>query len=132
MNRKNIPFDFVFDHLLQLEVTVKPMFGMFAIYVGEKIMLILRQRKNYQDTNGIWIATNKEYHESLKKDLPSLCSISTYTNNAFETEWQILQADSNDFETSVIKVCEFIVHSDHRIGKIPKPRQYKRANKLDR
>jgi hypothetical protein len=131
MNRKNIPFDFVFDYLIQLEVTVKPMFGMFAIYVGEKIMLILRQRKNYQDTNGIWIATSKEYHKSLKKDLPSLCSISTYTNDAFETEWQILPADSNDFETSVIKVCEFIVHGDSRIGKIPKPRQNKKANKLN-
>ena len=132
MNRKNIPFNFVLDYLLQLEVIVKPMFGMFAIYVGEKIMLILRQRKNFKDTNGIWIATNKENHKSLKKDLPSLCSISTYTNDAFDSEWQMLPADSNDFETSVIKVCEFIVHCDPPIGKIPKPRQYKRANKLNR
>lgn len=132
MNRKNIPFDFVFDCLLQLDVTVKPMFGMFAIYVGEKIMLILSQRKNDQGTNGIWIATNKEYHKSLKKDLPSLCSISTNTNDTFETEWQMLPVDSNDFETSVIKVCEFIVHGDPRIGRIIKPRQNKKANKPSR
>jgi hypothetical protein len=68
----------------------------------------------------------------LKKDLPSLFSISTFTNDAFDTEWQMLRADSNDFENSVIKVCEFIVHGDPRIGKIPKPRQNKRANKLNR
>ena len=90
MTPKNIPFDFVFDYLLPLEVTVKPMFGVFAIYVGEKIMLILRQRKNYPDTNGVWIETKHEYHKSLKKDLPLLCSISGYKNDAFETGWQML------------------------------------------
>ena len=131
MTRKNIPFDFVFDWLLPLEVTVKPMFGMFAIYTGRKIVLILRQRNNHQDTNGVWIATNQEHHESLKKDLPSLCSISAYTKDGFETEWQMLPADSSHFETSVIKVCEFIVSGDPRIGRIPTPRQNKRANKLN-
>lgn len=101
------------------------MFGMFAIYIDERIMLILRQRKDYQDTNGVWIATKQEYHKSLKKDLPSLCSISTYKNDAFETGWQMLSVGSEDFEMSVIKVCEFIVHGDKRIGKISTPQQNK-------
>lgn len=121
MKPKNIPFDFLLDYLVPLEVVVKPMFGMFAIYAGEKIMLILRQRKDHPDTNGVWIATNKEHHRSLKNDLPGLCSISTYSNDTKETEWQILPADTDDFENSVIKVCEFIKHKDPRIGRKPKP-----------
>ena len=74
-NKKNIPFDFVLDYLLPLDPAIKPMFGCYAIYVGEKIMLVLRNRKDHQDANGIWIATSKEHHVSLKKDFPSLHSI---------------------------------------------------------
>ena len=129
MTRKNIPFDFLFDYLVPLEVTVKPMFGMFAIYVGEKIVLILRQRKDHQDTNGIWIATNQEHHKSLKNDLPCLRSISTYSDGTVETEWQVVPIDTDDFESSVIKVCEFIKHNDPRIGRIPKPRKTKIKSK---
>ena len=122
MTPANIPFDFVFDYLQPLDVTVKPMFGMFAIYAGERIMFILCQRKNSRNINGVWIATNHQHHKSLKKDLPSLCSISSYKNDAFETGWQMIPVHAKDFETSVIKVCEFIVHGDPRIGKTPTPR----------
>jgi hypothetical protein len=121
MARKNIPFEFVFDYLIPLDVTVKPMFGLWAIYVSEKIMLVLRQRTDDPDTNGIWIATNQEYHKSLKNELPSLCSISTYSMGIRETEWQVLPIDSKDFEASARKICELIKHNDHRIGRIPKP-----------
>ena len=126
MNRKNIPFEFVFDHLLPIEVTVKPMFGMFAVYGGEKILLILRDRKNHPGTNGVWIATGHEYYKSLKKDLPSMCSIATYSNDNFVTGWQMIPAEAKDFEMAVTRICEFIVRRDPRIGKIPQPRQNKK------
>ena len=121
MMQKKIPFEFVLDYLLPLEITVKPMFGFYSIYVGKKIILVLRQQKTHPEVNGVWIATQKEYHKSLKKELPSLCSVSIYTKGLSETEWQMLPADANDFETSVIKVCKLIVHGDPRIGRLPKP-----------
>jgi hypothetical protein len=130
MTRKNIPFDFVLDYLIPLDVTVKPMFGLWAIYVNEKIMLILRQRQDFPGTNGVWIATTQEHHKSLKSDLPSLCSITTYSNGIRETEWQVLPVDTNDFEASVRKVCELIKHSDHRIGRIPKSQKSKAQGTL--
>jgi hypothetical protein len=117
MTRKNIPFNFVFDYLIPLDVTVKPMFGLWAIYVNGKIMLILRQRQDVPEINGVWIATNKEHHKSLKSDLPSLCPVSGYSDVNMETEWQVLPVDDNNFEASVRKVCELIKHSDHRPGK---------------
>jgi len=124
MSRKNLPFDFVLDYLMPLEVRVKPMFGLWAIYVEEKIMLILRQRKVNPEINGVWVATTPEHHQSLKKELPDLRSISTYaddgSNVSDETEWQLIPQDSDEFEASVRKVCEWIKHRDPRIGRIPK------------
>lgn len=128
MTRKNIPFEFVLDYLAPLEVTIKPMFGLYAIYVNEKIVLVLRERKDHADTNGVWVATNKEHHESLKNDLPSLRPFSIYSKAVKETEWQLLPADADDFEGSVIKVCELIKHGDQRIGSIPAPGIRKKVN----
>ena len=113
----NIPFDFLFDYLIPLDIEVKHMFGMWSVYSNEKILMILRDRKDNPETNGIWIATSQQHHKSLKKDLPSLRSISTYKVGFKETEWQILPVDSNDFEESVRKVCELIKRNDQRIGK---------------
>jgi len=122
MTQKNIPFNFVFDYLIPLEVTVKPMFGFFALYAGTKIVLILRQRTKHLEMNGVWIATTKKHHSSLKNDFPSLRSIPAYSDGTIETEWQLLPADADDFKSSVIKVCELIKHNDPRIGRIPKPK----------
>lgn len=129
MTKKNIPFDFVFDYL-PLDVTVKPMFGLWAINLKDKIVLVLRQRNDFVDTNGVWIATSKDHHKSLQKDFPALRSIPIFPKDAIETEWQLLPADSEDFESAVVKVCEFIKHNDPRIGRIPLPRNAGRRKKL--
>jgi len=125
MTKATIPFEFVFDYLVPLEITAKPMFGLFALYIHEKIVLILRQKKVNPEINGVWIATKPEHHKSLKNDFPSIRSISTNADSITETEWQLIPADTDDFEKSVIKVCEFIKHGDTRIGRIPKPRKRK-------
>ena len=41
--QKHIPFDFILEYLFPLEITIKSMFGMKAIYNGDKILLMLRQ-----------------------------------------------------------------------------------------
>jgi len=120
MIKKNIPFDFIFDYLMSLDIQVKPMFGMWALYLDDKIMLILRQRDKNPKSNGVWIATSKEFHTSLRKEIPSLNAI---TLN--ETEWQLISEESKDFEISVRKVCELILNKDIRIGRIPKPKKSK-------
>ena len=120
---KNIPFVFVTDYLLSLEPVLKPMFGCYALYVREKIMLVLRDRNEHSEANGIWIATSKEFHESLKKDFPSMRSVYILSDGKAETNWQMIPKDADDFESSAIKVCEFILNDDKRIGRIPKPRK---------
>lgn len=123
---KNIPFYFVIDYLMSLEPRINPMFGCHAVYVGEKIVFILRDRKTHPEVNGVWIATGHEHHKSLKKDLPTLCSVSVLNNGNGETGWQMLQAEDDNFESLVIKACEMVLHGDPRIGKIPKPKNKKR------
>ena len=120
-----IPFAFILDYLIPLQVVIKPMFGCHAIYVGEKIVLIVRNRKDHTDCNGVWIATSQEAHASLKKDLPSMCSISIFSDGKTESAWQMLPLSADDFESSVIKACEFITHGDERIGRIPKKKKKK-------
>jgi hypothetical protein len=123
MTKKPIPFNFVLDYLYPLELTIKSMFSVYVIYINNKIVLGLRDRPNNLESNGIWIATSKEHHESLKSDLPSMVSIPVLGNN--ETSWQLIAADDENFEELAIKLCELIKKNDPRIGKIPKPKKKK-------
>ena len=114
--KKKIPFDFVLDNLIPLSPEVKPMFGCHAVYVDEKIVFILRDREDHPEDNGVWIATSKEHHESLKKEFPSMHSIRLLGSGI--TNWQVLPANSDDFENSVIRACELVLKEDTRIGRI--------------
>lgn len=122
MNKK-IPFAFVLEELDRVKPFVRPMFGCYAIYVGEKLMLILRDRADHADDNGVWVAALKEHHASLKKDFPCLRSIRLF--ESMDTVWQNIPKEEDDFEELVLKVCGLIVKGDPRIGKIPKPKKKK-------
>lgn len=120
---KRIPHEFVLDYLSPLDITVKPMFGCHGIYVDNKIVFILRSRADHTESNGVWLATDGEYHESLHRDFPSMCSIAVLSDGQSITKWQMLPESSDDFEPSVIKACKFVKAGDVRIGRIPKPRK---------
>lgn len=127
--KKQIAFDFIFDYLYSMEIVTKPMFGCHGIYVGNKIMLVTRKKDNHEEANGIWIATSHEHHESLKKEIPSLTTVSILNEGKGETGWRMLHEDSEGFEESVIKICELIKSGDVRIGKVPKARK-KKVNRV--
>lgn len=119
--RKPIPFVFVLDELENLHPVVRPMFGCHAIYMGEKIMLILRDKESEAQDNGVWIATMAEHHESLRKEFPSMRSIQLLGKG--ETNWQVLPSSAPDFEESAMHACQLVRSGDERIGKIPKSRR---------
>lgn len=119
-----IPFEFVLDYLDTAAPVIKPMFGCHAIYIGNKIVMILRDKKDHTTDNGVWLATTHEHHAGLRKDFPSLRSIKIFGPG--ESGWQILPKKADDFEESVIKACQFILKGDARIGKIPKPKAKKK------
>jgi hypothetical protein len=111
-----IPYEFVFDYL-PTGIIVKKMFGMHYVYWGKKIMMILRKRDNESDLNGIWLATAKKHHESLKRAIPELGSF-FIDGDERHGNWLLIPGDAEDFEEAAIKICELISHGDQRIGNV--------------
>ncbi len=125
---KSTPFAFVLDELLSLEPHTRPMFGCTAVYVGPKIVLILRDKLETPRDSGVWLATTEEHHGSLQAEFPSMRSIEIFGPGV--SGWQVLPVEAEDFEASVVHACELIRRGDPRIGKIPgvkKPRAKKKS-----
>lgn len=128
--RKAVPFEFVLDLLAPLSPETRPMFGCLAVYVDERIVLILRDRENdATDDNGVWLATQREHHESLRRELPQMRSIRVLGSG--ETHWQNIPVDEPGFEEAVHRVCALIRSGDPRIGKVPKRRSPKPGARAD-
>ncbi len=119
--RKPVPYEFVLDAVSALNPTTRPMFGCLAVYVGGKIVFILREKPNATADNGLWLATTPEHHDSLRREFPNMRSIGVLGKGV--TGWQILPADAPDFEEAALRACEMVVAGDRRIGKTPKPRR---------
>jgi len=117
---KPVAHEFVLDALAGLSPVTRPMFGCLAIYVDEKIVLILRDRPRSHADNGVWIATTMQHHETLRPEFPRMRSIQVLGRAT--TGWQVLPADAPDFEEAALHACELILAGDERIGKIPKRR----------
>ena len=115
--RKPVPHQFVLDALAELEPFTRPMFGCLAIYVGNKIVLILRDRPVHPDDNGVWLATMREHHGSLLREFPSMRSIGLLGEDV--TNWQVLPVSAPDFEQAALHACELVLAGDPRIGKVP-------------
>ena len=123
--RKSVPHEFVLDAVAELSPITRPMFGCTAIYIGEKIVLILREKPTHSADNGVWLATTHEHHDSLRRDFPSMRSIQLLGEKI--TSWQVLPSESPDFEQAAMRACELVLARDPRIGKIPKSRQPRKS-----
>lgn len=116
-----IPHEFVLEMLYPLPYRTKRMFGVLAVYVGEKIVLALRQKQDNPGDNGIWIGTKVEHHSSLKELFPSLRNLEVYKIKT----WLLLPEDAEDFEESALRISELIKKNSPLIGNIPPPRKSK-------
>ncbi len=122
--RKRVPHEFVLEALAPLAPMTRPMFGCLAIYVEEKIVLILREKPKYPADNGVWLATTEEHHESLRSEFPRMRSVGLLGKKI--TGWQVLPSGEPDFEESALRACELVLARDPRIGKLPGGRKSKK------
>jgi hypothetical protein len=99
------------------------MFGCLAIYVKDKIVLILRDKPKNTADNGVWLATTQEHHQSLRREFPNMRSIQLLGKPI--TGWQVLPADAPDFESAALRACDLVLAGDPRIGKVPGARASK-------
>lgn len=123
--RKAVPYQFVLEALARVSPYTRLMFGCLAIYVQDKIVLILRDKPESRVDNGVWLATTKEHHASLAREFPNMRSIRVLGKAV--TGWQVLPADAPDFEEASLRACELVLAGDPRIGKVPGTRRASRS-----
>jgi hypothetical protein len=127
IRRKTVPHAFVLDALTAMAPRTRSMFGCLAIYAGDKIVLLLRDRPDRIADNGVWLATTVEHHASLQGEFPNMRSIQLLGKQ--KTGWQVLPADAPDFEESALHACELVLKGDRRIGKVPKAKRSSTFNR---
>lgn len=116
--RRAIPHEFVLEALAPASPRTRPMFSCLGIYIGTKIVMALRNKGGEAGhSDGVWLATTREHHESLRIEFPNMRSIPVF--GAEPTGWQLLPANAPDFEESALRACELILARDPRIGKVP-------------
>jgi hypothetical protein len=115
--RKPVPHEFVLEAIATAAPVTRSLFGCLAVYVGDKIVLALRDKDDGTADNGVWLATSEAHHESLRSEFPNMRSIQIFGKQV--TGWQVLPIDAPDFEESALHACELILAGDPRIGKVP-------------
>jgi hypothetical protein len=108
-----------------LSPETRSMFGCLAIYVQDKMVLILRDKRDGTADNGVWLATTEEHHQSLRREFPNMRSIQVFGKKV--TGWQVLPADAKDFEEAALHACKLVLAGDPRIGKVPGARRASRS-----
>src|SRR5262245_63056813 len=69
--KKKAPFAFALEEIDALSPTIKPMFGGFAVYIGEKMILFLYDQEKWPDFKGVSLATTPEHYHSLAQEFSS-------------------------------------------------------------
>jgi hypothetical protein len=121
--KKRVPFNFVIEELDSLDPIVKPMFGCFSVYIGDKIVLFLCELEKPPYRKGVWVATTPGYYKSLAEEFSSTRSIEN--PKIGKSPWLLIPAGAEDFEEQALRACELILSCDPRIGRAPKPRRMK-------
>lgn len=94
---------------------LRPMFGTKAAYIMGKLVLCFSARQ--EPWRGILVATDHAYHESLRRDFPSL------SPHPILPKWLYLPDASPRFESTAAQLVERVRRRDPRIGIEPKARK---------
>lgn len=127
--KKQTPFQFVLDELLPLRPVVRQMFGFTYVYLDEKLLLSLRDSVKQPRYNGVWLYTQAEHIESLRREFPLLPRRCFWKSGKSGSGWVILASELGDFEEYTFKACELILRGDQRIGRVTR-RAYSRVAPL--
>lgn len=115
------PFQFVLDELLPLRPVVRRVFGFSYVYLGETLLLALRDGMKHPRYNGVWLFTQAEHIESLRREFPELPRRSFWKSG--KNGWVILAAELEDFEECAFRACALILGGDRRVGRVTRGSQ---------
>ena len=122
--KPKLPHPFVLEALAPLSPEVRRMFSGFAVYIGNRLFMMLRDHAKYPHDNGVWLVLSEGIDPadaSLRRDLPSLRSIQMLGSKI--SHWLLIPSDRADFETVALHACDLILHHDPRLGRIPQSRR---------
>jgi hypothetical protein len=122
--RRSARYPFIVEALAPLEPDVRPMFSGFAVYVGEKIVLMLRDSPKQPKDNGVWLVFSETADlddPGIRQDFPSLRLIDLLGGKI--AHWRLIPADSPTFEWEALHACELVLKHDGRLGRIPQSRK---------
>lgn len=100
------------------------MFSGFAVYVGNRIVFILRDHHKSPSNNGVWLALSDSANPAdpeLRREFPSIRSLELSGKKI--GHWLLIPSDSPGFETEAIHACDLLLHRDPRLGRIPESRR---------
>jgi hypothetical protein len=118
------PHPFVLEAISSLNPEVRRLFSGFAVYVGNRIFMVLRDHAKCPRDNGMWLVLSEGVDPadpSLHRDLPSLRPIQTLGNKM--SHWLLIPSDGVDFEREALYACHLILRYDPRLGRIPHSRR---------
>lgn len=118
------PHEFVLEALTPLKPEVRRMFSGFAVYVGERIVFMLRDHEKSPQDNGVWLVLGEGSDPDdpgLHREFPSLRRIELLRSKI--GHWLLIPSDSPTFETEALHACDLVLRRDPRIGRVPKSRR---------
>jgi len=122
--RKSAPYPFILEALAPLEPEVRPMFSGFAVYAGDRILVMLRDSPKRPKDNGVWLVfsetANPDDPKALR-DFPSLRHIDLLGGKI--CHWRLIPSDSSTFESEALHACDLLLKRDARFGRVPQSRQ---------
>jgi hypothetical protein len=122
--KKRPPHQFVVEALAPLEPEVRRMFSGFSVYVGDRIVCMLRDHVKSRRDNGIWLVLAEGIDpadRALRREFPSLRKIELLGGAI--SHWLLIPSDGPDFEKEALHACDLLLRHDPRLGRIPKSRK---------
>ena len=71
--KKKIPHAFILEALASLDPEVRPMFSGFAVYIGDRLVCMLRDHLQSPRDNGLWLVLSESTNPAdrqLRREFP--------------------------------------------------------------
>jgi hypothetical protein len=123
-SKQKPPHAFVLEALTPLNPEVRRMFSGFAVYLGDRIVCMLRDHKKSPRDNGVWLVLSESTDPAdreFRREFPSIRSIELLGDKI--GHWLLITSDSPDFEIEALHACDLLLRRDPRLGRIPKSRR---------
>jgi hypothetical protein len=122
--KQKAPHAFVVDALMPLNPEVRRMFSGFAVYLGDRIVCMLRDHPKSPRDNGVWLVLSENTNPKdpeLRREFPSIRSIELLGDKI--GHWLLIPSDGPGFEMEALHACDLLLRHDARFGRIPQSRR---------